>query len=108
LRQPPPRRRGSGQNHRQGGRHGDAARQVRLEGAHPGSQDTTATAFAQELGVGHKPGEPDYPEVAVEEIAAFVRLLGPPPAKLPMSTIAPRPVSELSRRSDAPSATRHR
>jgi CxxC motif-containing protein (DUF1111 family) len=45
----------------------------------PDLKTFTATAFAQELGVGHKPGEPDYPEVAVEEIAAFVRLLGPPP-----------------------------
>jgi CxxC motif-containing protein (DUF1111 family) len=45
----------------------------------PDLKTFTATAFAQELGVGHKPGEEDYPEVAVEEIAAFVRLLGPPP-----------------------------
>jgi CxxC motif-containing protein (DUF1111 family) len=47
----------------------------------PDLKTFTATAFAQELGVGRKPGEPDYPDVAVEEIAAFLRLLGPPPAK---------------------------
>ena len=47
----------------------------------PDLKTFTATAFAQELGVGRKPGEPDYPDVAVEEIAAFVRLLGPPPGK---------------------------
>jgi CxxC motif-containing protein (DUF1111 family) len=45
----------------------------------PDIKTFTATAFAQELGVGHTPGAPDYPDVAIEEIAAFVRLLGPPP-----------------------------
>jgi CxxC motif-containing protein (DUF1111 family) len=47
----------------------------------PDLKTFTATAFAQELGVGRKPGEQNYPDIAVEEIAAFLRLLGPPPAK---------------------------
>src|SRR5207248_11003343 len=47
----------------------------------PDLKTFTATAFAQELGVGRKPGEQNYPDIAVEEIAAFLRLLGPPPPK---------------------------
>ena len=40
-----------------------------------------ATAFVQELGLGGKPGASDYPNLAIEEVAAFVRLLGPPRRK---------------------------
>src|SRR5204862_4759843 len=47
----------------------------------PDLKTFTATAFAQELGVGRKPGEQNYPDIAVEEIAAFLRLLGPPTPK---------------------------
>ena len=47
----------------------------------PDLKTFTATAFAQELGLGRKPGDETYPDIAVEEVAAFVRLLGPPPRK---------------------------
>ncbi len=47
----------------------------------PDLKTFTAIAFAQELGFGGKPGGSDYPDIAIEEIAAFVRLLGPPPRK---------------------------
>src|SRR5580704_6082307 len=47
----------------------------------PDLKTFTATAFAQELGFAGKPGESDYPNIAIEEIAGFVRLLGPPPRK---------------------------
>jgi CxxC motif-containing protein (DUF1111 family) len=40
----------------------------------------TATAFAQELGIGGKAPGRNYPlELAVEEVAGFITLLGPPP-----------------------------
>jgi CxxC motif-containing protein (DUF1111 family) len=46
----------------------------------PDIKSFTATAFTQELGVaGKRPGR-NYPlELAVEEVAAFIALLGPPP-----------------------------
>ena len=47
----------------------------------PDLKTFTATAFAQELGLGRKPGDETYPDIAVEEVAAFVRLLAPPPGK---------------------------
>jgi CxxC motif-containing protein (DUF1111 family) len=47
----------------------------------PDLKTFTATAFAQELGFAGKPGGSDYPDIAIEEIAAFVRLLGPPRRK---------------------------
>src|SRR5204863_4064351 len=47
----------------------------------PDLKTFTATAFAQELGIARKPAEEIYPDIAIEEVAAFVRLLGPPPAK---------------------------
>jgi CxxC motif-containing protein (DUF1111 family) len=46
----------------------------------PDIKSFTATAFAQELGVAGKTPGRDYPlELAVEEVAAFIALLGPPP-----------------------------
>jgi CxxC motif-containing protein (DUF1111 family) len=46
----------------------------------PDIKTFTATAFAQELGVAGKAAGRDYPlELAVEEVAAFIALLGPPP-----------------------------
>jgi CxxC motif-containing protein (DUF1111 family) len=46
----------------------------------PDIKSFTATAFAQELGVGGRAPSRNYPlELAVEEVAAFVALLGPPP-----------------------------
>ena len=45
----------------------------------PDLKTFVATAFVQELGLGHKPGDETYPDIAIEEVAAFVRLLGPPP-----------------------------
>jgi CxxC motif-containing protein (DUF1111 family) len=46
----------------------------------PDLKTFTATAFAQELGFGGKALGPDYKfDIAIEEVAAFVRLLGPPP-----------------------------
>jgi len=48
----------------------------------PDLKTFTATAFAQELGFGGKALGPDYKfDIAIEEVAAFVRLLGPPPRK---------------------------
>jgi CxxC motif-containing protein (DUF1111 family) len=48
----------------------------------PDLKTFTATAFAQELGFGGKALGPDYKfDIAVEEVTAFVRLLGPPPRK---------------------------
>jgi CxxC motif-containing protein (DUF1111 family) len=47
----------------------------------PDLKTFTATAFAQELGLGGRPGDETYPDIAIEEVAAFVRLLGPPPGK---------------------------
>jgi len=45
----------------------------------PDLKTFTATAFAQELGFGGKVLGPDYKfDIAIEEVAAFVRLLGPP------------------------------
>lgn len=41
----------------------------------------TETAFGQELGFGHKADGENYPDVAIEEVAAFVRLLDPPHRK---------------------------
>jgi CxxC motif-containing protein (DUF1111 family) len=38
-----------------------------------------AMAFAQELGLPRKTEGQTYPDIAIEEVAAFVRLLGPPP-----------------------------
>ena len=40
-----------------------------------------AGAFALELGFGRKTEDASYPDLALEEVAAFVRLLGPPPRK---------------------------
>jgi CxxC motif-containing protein (DUF1111 family) len=46
----------------------------------PDIRSFTATAFAQELGVAGKAPGRNYPlELAVEEVAAFIALLGPPP-----------------------------
>jgi CxxC motif-containing protein (DUF1111 family) len=46
----------------------------------PDLKTFTATAFAQELGFGGKALGPDYKfDIAIEEVAAFVRLLGSPP-----------------------------
>src|SRR5207253_4125018 len=48
----------------------------------PDLKTFTATAFAQELGFGGKSLGPDYKfGIAIEEVAAFVRLLGPPPRR---------------------------
>jgi CxxC motif-containing protein (DUF1111 family) len=48
----------------------------------PDLKTFTATAFAQELGFGGKTLGPDYKfDIAVEEVTAFVRLLGPPPRR---------------------------
>ena len=41
----------------------------------------TATAFAQELGIGGKALGSEYPDLAIEEVANFIRLLGPPRPK---------------------------
>jgi CxxC motif-containing protein (DUF1111 family) len=38
-----------------------------------------ATAFAEELGLPRTTAGQTYPDIAIEEIATFVRLLGPPP-----------------------------
>jgi CxxC motif-containing protein (DUF1111 family) len=45
----------------------------------PDLKTFTASAFAQELGLARKSGGASYPDIAIEEISAFVRLLGPPP-----------------------------
>jgi CxxC motif-containing protein (DUF1111 family) len=45
----------------------------------PDIETFVATAFAQELGLPRKTAGQTYPDIAIEEIAAFVRLLGPPP-----------------------------
>src|SRR5437762_2133265 len=46
----------------------------------PDIKSFTATAFAQELGIAASAPGRNYPlELAVEEIAAFIALLGPPP-----------------------------
>ena len=46
----------------------------------PDIKSFTATAFTQELGVANKAPGRNYPlELAVEEVAAFIALLGPPP-----------------------------
>jgi CxxC motif-containing protein (DUF1111 family) len=48
----------------------------------PDLKTFTATAFAQELGFGGKALGADYKfDIAIEEVAAFVRLLGPPPRR---------------------------
>jgi CxxC motif-containing protein (DUF1111 family) len=47
----------------------------------PDIETFVAGAFAQELGLDRKPDGQTYPDIAIEEIAAFVRLLGPPPRK---------------------------
>jgi CxxC motif-containing protein (DUF1111 family) len=48
----------------------------------PDLKTFTATAFAQELGFGGKALGLDYKfDIAIEEVAAFVRLLGPPPRR---------------------------
>jgi CxxC motif-containing protein (DUF1111 family) len=47
----------------------------------PDLKTFVATAFSQELGLGGKRGDETYPDIAIEEVAAFVRLLGPPPGK---------------------------
>jgi CxxC motif-containing protein (DUF1111 family) len=47
----------------------------------PDLKTFVATAFVQELGLGGKRGDETYPDIAIEEVAAFVRLLGPPPGK---------------------------
>jgi CxxC motif-containing protein (DUF1111 family) len=45
----------------------------------PDIESFVAAAFAQELGLDRKPDGQTYPDIAIEEIAAFVRLVGPPP-----------------------------
>jgi len=45
----------------------------------PDIESFVETAFAQELGLPRKTAGQTYPDIAIEEIAAFVRLLGPPP-----------------------------
>jgi CxxC motif-containing protein (DUF1111 family) len=45
----------------------------------PDIETFVATAFAQELGLPRTTAGQTYPDIAIEEIAAFVRLLGPPP-----------------------------
>jgi CxxC motif-containing protein (DUF1111 family) len=45
----------------------------------PDIETFVETAFAQELGLPRKTAGQTYPDIAIEEIAAFVRLLGPPP-----------------------------
>ncbi|HYU12896.1 MAG TPA: di-heme oxidoredictase family protein [Stellaceae bacterium] len=47
----------------------------------PDLKTFVATAFVQELGLGGKAGDETYPDIAIEEVAAFVRLLGPPPRR---------------------------
>jgi CxxC motif-containing protein (DUF1111 family) len=47
----------------------------------PDLKTFTATAFAQELGLARKSDGESYPDIAIEEISAFVRLLGPPPRR---------------------------
>ena len=44
----------------------------------PDIESFVETAFAQELGLPRKTADQTYPDIAIEEIAAFVRLLGPP------------------------------
>ena len=45
----------------------------------PDIETFVATAFAQELGLPRKTEGQTYPDIAIEEVAGFVRLLGPPP-----------------------------
>jgi CxxC motif-containing protein (DUF1111 family) len=45
----------------------------------PDIESFVETAFARELGLPRKSVGQTYPDIAIEEIAAFVRLLGPPP-----------------------------
>src|SRR5437868_12022957 len=47
----------------------------------PDIETFVAAAFAQELGLPRKTAGQTYPDIAIEEIAAFVRLLGPPPLR---------------------------
>jgi CxxC motif-containing protein (DUF1111 family) len=47
----------------------------------PDIETFVETAFAQELGLPRKTAGQTYPDIAIEEIAAFVRLLGPPPQR---------------------------
>ncbi|MBV8492331.1 MAG: c-type cytochrome [Alphaproteobacteria bacterium] len=47
----------------------------------PDIETFVQTAFTQELGLDRKPDGQTYPDIAIEEIAAFVRLLGPPPKR---------------------------
>src|SRR3954447_5478501 len=55
----------------------------------PDIKSFTATAFAQELGVAEKRPGRNYPlELAVEEVAAFIALLGPPPRSRDADDIA--------------------
>ncbi|HEY4470609.1 MAG TPA: di-heme oxidoredictase family protein [Stellaceae bacterium] len=49
----------------------------------PDIESFVATAFAQELGLPRKTAGQTYPDIAIEEIAGFVRLLGPPPPREP-------------------------
>src|SRR5882757_4543144 len=60
---------------------GTAARPGRFgwKGRVPDIETFVATAFTQELGLPRKTAGQTYPDIAIEEIAAFVRLLGPPP-----------------------------
>ena len=45
----------------------------------PDIETFVATAFAQELGLPRRAEGQTYPDIAIEEVAGFVRLLGPPP-----------------------------
>jgi CxxC motif-containing protein (DUF1111 family) len=47
----------------------------------PDIESFVETAFAQELGLPRKTAGQAYPDIAIEEIAAFVRLLSPPPRR---------------------------
>ena len=49
----------------------------------PDIETFVETAFAQELGLPRKTTGQTYPDIAIEEVAAFVRLLGPPPRLTP-------------------------